>query len=199
MLGSFFTTALPLTKCIIHGAEKDDIDLYIKTLWAIIMERLVFIFLGILTINSSCSKTSCEKANRSAINDFNAGQYSLHSQEVLPVENAYFYVLRQYYNVSWYFTDSLDYYGCYDSTMVTLLNQKYQFDILAKARQEADSLESAPNWSKPAEYLGGIGEFLRYVRKKLNTNGLKTKTLAGQNSSFNLRLTQLDKCVTQKL
>src|SRR5690606_28709031 len=123
-----------------------------------------------LPINSSCSHTICEKANRSAISDFNAGQYSLHSQEVLPVENAYFYVLRHYYDISWYFTDSLAYYRCYDSTMVALLNQKYQFDILAKARKTADSLESTPNWSRETEYPGGIGEVIKYVMKNLNTN-----------------------------
>jgi TonB family protein len=143
------------------------------------MQRLVFIFLSILTVNSSCSETICEKANRKAANDFSAGQYFLHSEEVLPVDNVYFYVLREDYNINWRFTDSLDYYHCYDSAMVTLLNQKFRIDVLANANKKADSLASLPDWSKEAEYPGGIGEVLKYVVKRLNTGGLKTNDISG--------------------
>jgi hypothetical protein len=143
------------------------------------MQRLGFIFLSILTINSSCSETICEKADKKATNDFNAGQYLLHSEEVLPVDNAYFYVLREDYNINWRFTDSLDFYHCYDSVMMTLLNQKFQIDILANANKKADSLGGLRNWSKMPEYPGGIGEVVKYVLKRLNTNGLKTKDING--------------------
>jgi TonB family protein len=132
----------------------------------------------ILTISSSCSKTICE-ANTAAIRDFNAGQYCLHSVEVLPVENTYFYVLRQYYDVNWRFTDSLDYYHCYDSTMVVLLNKKYHVDMLATAQAKADSLEKTPHWKKAVEYPGGMAEFSKYVMNGISTSGLKTKDISG--------------------
>lgn len=143
------------------------------------MERLVFMFLCTLTINLSCSETICEKANRKAIKDFSAGQYFLHSDEVLPVDNAYFYVLREQYNIVWRFTDSLDFYHCYDSAMVTLLNRKFQIDVLARANRKADSLRNLPHWSRETEYPGGMAEVVKYVLKRLNTSGVKRKDISG--------------------
>jgi hypothetical protein len=140
------------------------------------MHKFVFILINILTISSSCSETPCEKASKEAINDFNAGHYSLHSGEVLPVDNAYFYVLREHYNINWYFTDSLGYYRCYDSTMLMSLDKKYQIDVSAKASKMADSLERTPNWRKAAAYPGGTEEVVKYIVKNIKTDGLKINT-----------------------
>lgn len=152
---------------------------YIQTLWAIIMDRLILLFISILTISSGCTQTICDKANKKAIDDFNAGQYSLHSREVLPAENSYFFVLRQQFKINWHFTDSLDYYECYDSTMLTFINKKYQIDVLTKARRIADSLERTPNWTKTVEYPGGMQEVAKFVIKRIKTNGLKTNDING--------------------
>lgn len=135
------------------------------------MKRSVFILT--ILVYSSCSETICENASKAAMDDFNMGQFSLHSREVLPANgNTYFFVLKQYYNVNWYFTDSLDYYRCYDSTMLVSLDKKYQFDILARAREMADSLERTPNWKKEADYPGGIQEVAKYVINRIETSGM---------------------------
>jgi len=140
------------------------------------MDRLVFI-LSLLTILSACKPTICETADKAAANDFDRGLYSFHSTEFLPVENTYLYVLRQNYNIKWYFTDSLDYYKCYDSTMVELLKAKYSNDFQVKAKRLADSLDATPNWYKPsASYNGEIKELINLLTSKLKSGGLKLDT-----------------------
>jgi hypothetical protein len=139
------------------------------------MERLVFIF-SIVTIASACKPTICETADEAATKDFNRGLYSIHSEEFQPVESTYLFVLRQNYNIKWYFTDSLDYYKCYDSTMVTLLEKKYSDDFLTKAKKTADSLDLTPNWYKStATYKGDVKELIETITTKFKASGLDLK------------------------
>jgi hypothetical protein len=136
------------------------------------MDKLVFI-LSLMTIVTACKPTSCETASNLAITDFERGLYSFHSAEFQPVENSYLYVLRQDYNIKWYFTDSLDFYKCYDSTLITLLEKKYSKDFLTKARKVADSLDLIPDWTKPpASFNGEINELLNKVIEKLKSGDL---------------------------
>ncbi len=129
----------------------------------------------------SGNKTDCEKASNRAHKDFEDSNYSFHSIEFLPVENTYTYVLNKYYDIKWYFTDSLDYYGCYDSIMTINLNAKYGPDFLDKARLLADSLEQTDNWISNAEYIGGQHELMRFIPSRLEIDktdmkdGIKTK------------------------
>ena len=137
------------------------------------MDRVVSIF-SLLTILSACKPTICETADKAATNDFDRGHYSYHSIEFYPPENTYLYVLRQNYNIKWYFTDSLDYYKCYDSTMTELLNKKYSNDFQSKARKLADSLDLTPNWNKPsASYNGDTNELVNQLKSRLKASGLK--------------------------
>ena len=83
-----------------------------------------------MTFRSTFAQTDCQKASEKAKSDFLNSDYSFHSEEILPVENTYFYVLKKYYNINWYFGDSLDFDACYDSTMLELLKVKYGDDFL---------------------------------------------------------------------
>ena len=42
--------------------------------------------------------------------------------------------LKKYFNINWYFTDSIDYYACYDSIMTIELKSKYGSDFFEKAK-----------------------------------------------------------------
>jgi hypothetical protein len=126
-------------------------------------------------------KTDCENAFIRAQKDFEDSKYSFHSLEFLPVENTYTYVLNKYYNIKWYFTDSLDYYNCYDSIMTINLKAKYGSDFLNKAKILSDSLEQTDNWITNAEYIGGQHELMKFIMTRLTIdstdiiNGIKTK------------------------
>ena len=145
------------------------------------MRTVLFTILSLfLTFRVTFAQTDCKKASENAKADFLNSVYSFHSEEILPVENTYFYVLRQDYNISWYFVDSLDYYACYDSTMIEQLKGKYGVDFLKRAQAKADSLENTENWRKDAEYPGGQIEMLKFIstklsRSALNINDIKTK------------------------
>jgi hypothetical protein len=123
----------------------------------------------------------CENASKLAQKDFENSKYSFHSLEFFPVENTYIYVLNKYYNVKWYFTDSLDYYDCYDSIMIINLKIKYGSDFLDNARILSDSLEQTDNWISNAEYFGGQHELMKFIRTRLTIdstdmiNEIKTK------------------------
>lgn len=127
------------------------------------------------------AQTDCKKAYEHAKVDFKKSDYSFHSAELLPVENTYFYVLKKYYKINWYFTDSLDYYACYDSIMTIELKSKYGSNFLEKAKMVADSLEHTENWISNAEYYGGQQELMKFIMTRLTIdstdmkNGIKTK------------------------
>jgi hypothetical protein len=135
----------------------------------------------ILTFGFVNAQTDCKKAIEQAKLDFKKSDFSFHSTEILPVENTYFYVLKKYYKIDWYFTDSLDYYACYDSIMIIKLKYKYGSDFLEKARILADSLEHTENWISNAEYHGGQQELMKYILTRLKidstdlADGIKTK------------------------
>jgi hypothetical protein len=126
-------------------------------------------------------KSDCEVAMILAQKDFEDSNYSFHSVEFLPVENTYTYVLDKYYDIKWYFTDSLEYYHCYDSIMTIKLKSKYGSDFLEKAEILADSLEQTENWISNAEYIGGQQELMRFLMTRLKidstemNNGIRTK------------------------
>ena len=135
----------------------------------------------VLTFNSVKAQTDCQKANEKAKSDFKKSDFSFHSEEMLPVENTYFYVLKKYYNINWYFTDSLDYYTCYDSVMIDLLKVKYGADFLQRARILTDSLDNTKNWRKEVQFPGGTNELFKFISSRLigeslKMDSVKTKT-----------------------
>ncbi len=131
--------------------------------------KQILVLIIILTILTSCNRTECENANYIAEMDFENANFKLHSMETLPVENTYFYVLRENFNVKRRFInqDSIGFYKCYDSTMTSLLNRKIGFDFIKKAQSLSDSLETLPNWTKDAEFDGGIIKLQRFIRSRL--------------------------------
>ena len=134
----------------------------------------------ILTLSLTFAQTDCKKAYERAKLDFNSN-YSFHSEEMLPVENTYFYVLGKYYNINWYFTDSLDYYNCYDSLMTVLLKGKYGLNFLDRARTITDSLDNSLNWRKEARFPGGQKELFKFIssrliRESIKVDSVRTKT-----------------------
>nr|WP_321411245.1 energy transducer TonB [uncultured Carboxylicivirga sp.] len=135
---------------------------------------------GHVTIAIIDKKSDCEKASLIALNDFEDSNYSLHSLEFVPPVNSYTYVLDKYYNIKWFFTDSIEYYNCYDSVMTINLKTKYGADFLEQAKLKADSLEQSENWNSNAEYIGGQMELMKYILSRLkfgdaDTIELKTK------------------------
>jgi hypothetical protein len=76
--------------------------------------KILIILILILTFSFVNAQTDCKKAIENAKVDFKKSDFSFHSTEILPVENTYHYVLKKYYKINWYFTDSLDYYAFYD-------------------------------------------------------------------------------------
>lgn len=137
------------------------------------MEKKIFVILTfILTINLTYALTDCQKAKVQATLDFKKSMYSFHSEEMFPVEQTYFYVLSQYYKINWYFTDSLAYYKCYDSTMTELLQKKYGKDFLNRALVLTDSLDKTVNWKKDAEFPGGQEALSKYISTKLKQIGI---------------------------
>jgi len=139
------------------------------------------ILIWILTFSFANAQTDCKKAIEHAKVDFKKSDFSFHSTEMLSVENTYFYVLKKYYKINWYYTDSLDYYACYDSIMTIKLKSKYGSDFLEKAKMLADSLEQTENWTSNAEYYGGQQELMKFIMTRLNvdstdmTDGIKTR------------------------
>lgn len=139
------------------------------------------ILILILNFSYANAQTDCQKANECAKMDFKKSDFSFHSEEMLPVENTYFYVLKKYYNINWYFTDSLDYYACYDSVMIDLLKVKYGADFLQRARNVADSLDNTKNWRKDVQFPGGTNELFKFISSRLigeslKMDSVKTKT-----------------------
>jgi hypothetical protein len=139
------------------------------------MEKLLLSIITIL-ITASCltrSKTECQDAMSQAKNDYQKANYSLHSGEMVPVRNTYYEVLNNYYKIKWYFTDSLEYYRCYDSIMLGLLKEKYGNHFLERVNSLTDSLEKiAKDWQKDALFPGGQGELTNFIDKELKKQGL---------------------------
>ncbi len=141
----------------------------------------LIILILLLTFSYANAQTDCKRAIERAKGDFKKSDFSFHSAEVLPVKNTYFYVLKRYYNINWYFTDSFDYYACYDSIMTINLKSKYGSDFLVKAKMLSDSLEHTENWISDAEYYGGQQELLKFILERLTVDstemadGIKTK------------------------
>jgi len=136
-------------------------------------KKILAILTFILTINLAFAQPGCQKAKVQATLDFQKSLYSFHSAELLPVEQTYFYVLRKYYKINWYFSDSLDYYKCYDYKMTELLKTKYGKDFLNRVRVLTDSLDNTENWKKEAEFPGGREALLKYITAKLKQVGIK--------------------------
>ena len=134
-----------------------------------------------LAFSFGYAQTDCKQAIEQANSDYSKSYYSFHSIEVFPPENTYFYVLKKYFNINWYFTDSTDYYACYDSIMTIKLKSKYGSDFFEKAKYLADSLEHTENWISNAEYYGGQNELLKFIMTRLAIdstdmiNGIKTR------------------------
>ena len=134
----------------------------------------------LIVIFSVCfvkAQTDCEKAVEQAKKDYEKSSFAFHSEEILPVENTYFYVLKNYYDVDWYFTDSTDYYACYDSIMVDLLKRKYGSDFLQKARAITDSLEKTEYWRKDASFYGGKPALSKFLSNWTINNSMKIDTI----------------------
>ena len=130
-----------------------------------------------LTFRLTFAQTDCQKASEKAKSDFLNSDYSFHSEELLPVENTYFYVLSQDYNISWRFVDSLDFYACYDSTMIELLKGKYGVDFLERAHAKVDSLENSENWRRDPEFPGGQVEMFKFISVRLPSSDLKSNDI----------------------
>jgi len=141
--------------------------------------NLIYILL-ILTsslVYVSCEeeKTICKKAIIKAIEDFENNRYSLHSPETLPTQETYYKTLKDSFNVQFLFSDSMEFYNCYDSIMLRRLNSKYGQDIIASSRSTATKLESTENWIRKSEYQGGETELLKFIFSNLNYANLKLK------------------------
>lgn len=133
------------------------------------MRKTLSILLLLLAGGIAHSQNGCEKAIKQARSDFRKSRYYFHSEELLPVENTYLYVLGKYYKINWRFIDPSKYFDCYDSTMNGLLKQKYGNHYLDRARAIADSLEKLPNWKRDAYYPAGKDELFKYIEEKLAT------------------------------
>ncbi len=140
-------------------------------------KAILTIFSLILTLSLTFAQTDCQKANERAKLDFKNSNYSFHSEEVLPVENTYFYVLEKYYNINWYFTDSLDYYKCYDSVMNGLLERKFGLNFLDRARTIRDSLDNSLNWRKELQFPGGQKELFKFISSRLIRESIKVDSV----------------------
>ncbi|QLG45917.1 hypothetical protein [Costertonia aggregata] len=133
------------------------------------MKPLIFTVLIFLITLLGCKPTECEIAELKAKSDFANSDFKLHSMEILPVENTYFYVLREHYNVKWRFidSDSIGFFYCYDSIMTSLLNKKLGINLKTRVQTIADSLENQNNWNSNPTFEGGLSEIHKLIRKKL--------------------------------
>lgn len=130
--------------------------------------QIIIIFL-ILIARPTFAQIACDLAKMEAHKDFKKGNYFLHSLSFQPVENTYLFVLRKDYNIQWRFIDqdSLDYYRCYDSSLIIYLKKKYGNDFLNKATLKADSLENTENWKRQAQFPGGDAVMLQFIMERL--------------------------------
>jgi hypothetical protein len=114
--------------------------------------------------------TDCDFAKINANIDFENNEYSQHSQ-AFSGYSSYVAVLRQDYNVHWYFQNDLfteEYYKCYDSIMSQRLINKYNYNIFKRAICKADSLSKTDKWIKDVNFPGGSKALLEYIKTKLS-------------------------------
>lgn len=113
----------------------------------------------------------CTQAATAARRDFAAARYELHSREVLPVENAYFDVLRLDYHINWRFVDDArpgSYWHCYDSVLWPLLERKYGPGFAARVRHKADSLDKTGRWNSYPVFPGGTETMFLFFQRRIN-------------------------------
>lgn len=139
--------------------------------------KILTILLFTLTFIYVKAQTDCDKAVERANVDFKKSDFSFHSEEMLPVEDTYFYVLSNYFNINWCFTDSLNYYKCYDSIMIDLLKVKYGKDFLKRARVITDSLNNTKNWRKDVKFPGGYSELFKFISSHLIGQSIKVDSV----------------------
>ena len=132
---------------------------------------LILLFIT-LTSTVLKSQTDCQNAIEKAIKDFNNSEYSFHSEEILPVDNTYFYVLDKYYHIKWFYTDSLYFYDCYDSMMSKLLKNKYGNQFFERARELTDSLDNTENWIEYPKFPGGDSELVKFIMTRLTLDSV---------------------------
>ena len=138
------------------------------------MKPTILIVLFILLTSSAVfAQSECEKASEKAKSDFKNSRFSLHSKEILPNEATFYYILKTDYGISSYTTDSLDFYGCYDSTMKELLKGKYGKEFFQRTKNIADSLENTENWKKDAEFPGGPNAMHKFIIDRLSLAYIK--------------------------
>ncbi len=124
-------------------------DIYSQSLKCIIEEGIA----KKITIDNI---SDCELAKALAQKDFYDEKYAFHSVELVPNDNSLIYTLNKYYNIKWYFTDSLAYYNCYDEEMMMLLEYQFGESFMDKAAEIADSLENTENWMSYASFESTI-------------------------------------------
>jgi len=132
------------------------------------MKAILTILVLIMTISLTFSQSDCQRAIERAEKDFNNSNFAFHSGEFLISEkNSFLYVLREFFKINWYFTDSLSYYNCYDSIMTVNLKKKFGDNFLIKAQFLADSLDSSKYWTKDAMFPGGEDSLFKFIEYKL--------------------------------
>ncbi|WP_431162774.1 hypothetical protein [Flagellimonas beolgyonensis] len=131
--------------------------------------KQLFISVLIFSILLGCKQSECELAELKAKMEFGNEDFKLHSLENFPVENTYFYVLSEKFDVKWRFigSDSIEYYNCYDSIMTTLLNERFGLDFKSRAKSISDSLEGLNNWNSPPKFKGGQTELYKFISNRL--------------------------------
>ncbi len=130
------------------------------------MKKVIIILVYLFIVHINFAQTDCNIASVKAQTDFKNSDLIFHSEEVIPVEQTYFYVLNEYYNINMRFvdSDSIQYYECYDSTLTILLKEKYGDDFLQRVSEITDSLETTINWRKNAEFPEGKIEMMKYFK-----------------------------------
>ena len=113
-------------------------------------------------------KSNCEILSFNANRDFNNSEYTLHLKEKYSEENPLPYVLKKKYGIKLKYTDSLDYYFCYDSTMRQNIEKKFGKDYMNKANEESQKLIDLARWIRKAEYLGGQDELTKFFSSQLD-------------------------------
>ncbi|UBM61314.1 energy transducer TonB [Candidatus Sulfidibacterium hydrothermale] len=145
---------------------------------------ILTILVVIFTIYAVNAQTVCEKGIEQAKKDFKKSNFAFHSEEFLPIENTYLFVLKKYYDVDWYFSDSINYYKCYDSVMIDLLETKYGKNFLQKARVITDSLDKTKNWLKYPSFPGGRTALFKYLFNRTINDSMKIDTIRTQNRVY---------------
>jgi hypothetical protein len=112
-----------------------------------------------------------EFAIKNAINDFDTLNYTLYSDPFFPDYSIYLDILRLDYGVDYVFkvdSQSEEYYKYYDSTMISLLKQKYGSDFMIVAQHKADSLGKVGTWYSNAKLLRNGKDYFREYMDSLS-------------------------------